>query len=140
MSTLYNPHSFAVFWALAYLELEAYLKPCETLTRHVQNPAIGHYSAILLVKNYNYFSKAPHLSTFTGFWICLSLNLYSLRIHWRLVFWYVKVYVFWKFIQYTIHWDKTQIFKKILLDKINVTKIALIFLLQAPTYHSFTFN
>ena len=24
------------------------------------------------------------------------------------VFWYVKVYVSWKFIQYTTHWDKTQ--------------------------------
>ena len=26
---------------------EVYLKPCETLTRHIQNPAIGHHSAIL---------------------------------------------------------------------------------------------
>ena len=24
------------------------------------------------------------------------------------VFWYVKVYLSWKFIQYTTHWDKTQ--------------------------------
>ena len=24
------------------------------------------------------------------------------------VFWYVKIYPFWNFIQYTIHWDKTQ--------------------------------
>ena len=31
---------------LAYLEPEAYLKPCGTLTRHIQNRAIGHYSAI----------------------------------------------------------------------------------------------
>ena len=31
---------------LAYLEMEAYLTPCETLTRHIQNPAIGYYSAI----------------------------------------------------------------------------------------------
>ena len=49
-----------------------------------------------------------------------------LRIHWRLstilktsnksvwsnVFWYVDVCIFWKCIQYTIHWDKTQILKK----------------------------
>ena len=39
-------HNLAIFWALAYLEPEAYLEPCETLTRHIQNPAIGHYSAI----------------------------------------------------------------------------------------------
>ena len=31
--TLYNPRMFT------YLEPEAYLKPCETLTRHVQNPS-----------------------------------------------------------------------------------------------------
>ena len=47
-STLCNPHVFTTltFWALACLGPEAYLKPCETLTRHIQNPAIGHYSAI----------------------------------------------------------------------------------------------
>ena len=39
-------HSLAIFWALAYLESEAYFKSCETLTRHIQNPTIGHHSAI----------------------------------------------------------------------------------------------
>ena len=39
-------HNLAIFWALAYLELEAHLKPCETLTWHIQKLAIGHYSAI----------------------------------------------------------------------------------------------
>ena len=38
-------HNFAIFWAQAYLELEVYLKHCETLIRHIQNPFIGHYSA-----------------------------------------------------------------------------------------------
>ena len=33
-------HNPLIFWALTYL------KPCETLTRLIQNPAIGHYSAI----------------------------------------------------------------------------------------------
>ena len=68
------------------------------------------------------------------FWSIIYLILHSLieavdylRIHWRLltilktsnksvwnnVFWYVKVCIFWKCIQYTIHWDKTQIFNKI---------------------------
>ena len=40
-------HNLAIFWALAYLELNACLKPCETLTRYIQNPVLGHYSAIL---------------------------------------------------------------------------------------------
>ena len=42
-------------------------------------------------------------------------------------------------IQYTIHWDKTQMLKKFPLDKINGTKNALFFLSQAPAHH-FTFN
>ena len=48
-STLCQPCIFTtltIFWALTYLELEAYLNPCEMLTRHIQNPAIGHYSAM----------------------------------------------------------------------------------------------
>ena len=39
-------HNFAIFWGPTYLEPDAYSKPCETLTRHTQNPAIGHYSGI----------------------------------------------------------------------------------------------
>ena len=31
---------------IAYSEPEPYLKPCERLAKHIQNPAIGHYSAI----------------------------------------------------------------------------------------------
>ena len=67
-----------------------------------------------------------------------------LRIHWRLsiilktskkkrmkqCFWYVKVCVFWKCIQYTIHWDKMQILKKFPSDKINSTKKWLLFFCQ----------
>ena len=62
--------------------------------------------------------------------------LRQLRIHWRLsrvlktsnksvwsnVFWYVNVYIFWKFIQYNIHWDKTQMLKKFPSNKINAKK------------------
>ena len=33
-------HNLAIFRALAYLELEAYSKPFETLTRNIQNPGI----------------------------------------------------------------------------------------------------
>ena len=56
------------------------------------------------------------------------------------VFWYVKTPIFWKCIQYTIHWDKTQILEKFPLDKINGTENALLFLLQATTNCSFTFT
>ena len=46
---------------------------------------------------------------------------------WSNVFWYVKVCIFWKCIQYTIHWDKTQMFKKSPSDKLNDTKMPLFF-------------
>ena len=87
------------------------------------------------------------------FWLKLILYSY-LRTHWRLstilktrnksvwsnMLWYVKVYIFWKSIQYAIHWDKTQMLKKIPVDKINDTKYVLFFLFGAPTHQNFTFN
>ena len=54
-------------------------------------------------------------------------------------FWYVKLCIFWQFVHYTLHWDKTQMSKKFPSEKINGTKNALFFL-GAPTHHSFTFN
>ena len=57
---------------------------------------------------------------------------------WSNVFWYVKVCIFWKYIQYTAHWDKTQMLKKNPSDKMNGTKNVLFFLSRAPTHHSFT--
>ena len=42
-------------------------------------------------------------------------------------FWYVRICIFWKLIQYTIHWDKIQILKKFPSGKISVTKNILFF-------------
>ena len=39
-------------------------------------------------------------------------------------FWCVKVCIFWKCIQYTIHWAKTQVLRKFPWGKINGTKNA----------------
>ena len=60
-----------------------------------------------------------------------ALFLTGLRIHWRLLtilkttnksvwcnpFSYIKVCIFWNCIQYTIHWDKTQMLKTISLGQ-----------------------
>ena len=43
-------------------------------------------------------------------------------------------------IQHTIHLDKIQMLKKILLDKINGIKNALFFPSRAPIHHNFIFN
>ena len=42
---------------------------------------------------------------------------------WSTVFWHVKVWIFRKYIQYTMHWVKVQIFKKISLTKSTIQKI-----------------
>ena len=53
---------------------------------------------------------------------------------------YVKVGIFWKFFQYTIHWHKTQMLTKSSTgQKKNVAKNALFFLSWAST-HQFCFN
>ena len=59
---------------------------------------------------------------------------------WINVFPYVKVAIFWKCIQYTIHQDKTQILKKFALGKIDGTKNVVFFLLGASIHQSSTFN
>ena len=40
-----------------FLNILSHLKPCETLTRHIQNPAIGHYSAIFKTLDYACISR-----------------------------------------------------------------------------------
>ena len=65
------------------------------------------------------------------------LTISDLRIRWRLstmlktsnksvwsnAFWCVKLCVLWKFIQYTIHWDKTQMLNKFLRTKRALQKV-----------------
>ena len=46
---------------------------------------------------------------------------------WSNVFWYVKVCIIWKFTQYTLLWDKTQMSKKFHSDKINGKKVSSFF-------------
>ena len=41
---------------------------------------------------------------------------------WSNAFWYIKVCIFWKCVQYTIDWDKAQMLKKFSSDKASGTK------------------
>ena len=61
---------------------------------------------------------------------------------WSNVFWYIKAYIFWKYIQYTIPWDKTQLLKNFTSKKKkkNFTNNTLFFLSIAPTHHCFIFG
>ena len=57
------------------------------------------------------------------------------------VFWYGTVCIFWNCIQQTIHWDETQILKKVPSDKINSTDVpSFFFFASSKIYHIFTFN
>ena len=47
----------------------------------------------------------------------LTILKISNKSVWSNVFWYVKEYIFWKCIQYTLHWDKIQMLKKFPSDK-----------------------
>ena len=85
--------------------------------------------------NFRNMDISPSWTYFCKFYKIFRTQL-SLRIHWRLstilkaskksiwsnVFWYVKVCIFWKCIQYTIHWDKTQMSRKFPSGKVNDTK------------------
>ena len=68
----------------------------------------------------------------------IAMTKYYLRTHWKLLkilktnkkthevlsFDMQKyIYIFWKFIQCPIHWDKVQTLQKISYDNINVTKM-----------------
>ena len=46
-------HNLAIFWALAYLEPEAYSKPCEILTRHIQNLTIVRRVHLGIIQPYS---------------------------------------------------------------------------------------
>ena len=59
---------------------------------------------------------------------------------WSNVVSYIKVFIFYKSIQYNIHSDKTQMLKKVPSEKISGTKNSLFFLLRALTHYSFTSN
>ena len=91
----------------------------------VNNICATHLSHLLYLHHTSCFSYSKLFRT------SLSMFLNNLRIHWRLstvlktsnkgvwsnVFWYVKVFIFWKCIQHTIHWDKTQMLKRILFEQ-----------------------
>lgn len=53
----------------------------------------------------------------------------NVKIVWSNVSWCLKVTIFWKFIQYTIHWDQNQMLKKFPWDNRSVTKNALFIVL-----------
>ena len=44
---------------------------------------------------------------------------------WRKVLWYVKVRIFWKIIQYSMHWDKIETLQKFSKGKINFCELLL---------------
>ena len=117
------------------------------------------FNVPFVIRKVNLFSTTSFSKLILLLWIHWRLSTIlktSNKSVWSNISWYVKVYIFRKFIQNTIQWGKTQVLKKIPSDKINITKNtnvkkstfgqnkryknALFLLSQAPTHHSFTFN
>ena len=73
-------------------------------------------------------------------WSLSTILKTSSKSAWSNVFRYIKVYIFWQFIQYTIHWNKTQTLQKFILEKSKGHKKCTLFLYRALAHHSFTFN
>ena len=91
-------------------------------------------------QNYIYITSGARIRTNLRIqWRLSTILKTSIRRVWSNAFWYVKVYIFWKFIQYTIHWDKTLALKNF-FGQNNSYKNALSFLSRALSRHSFTFN
>ena len=67
-----------------------------------------------------------------------NLSTFAVSV-WSNVFLFVKVCIFWKCMQYTIHWDKTHMLKKFPSYKINGTKMPSFFFCKLQLI-SFTFN
>ena len=86
----------------------------------------------------------PHLSSKQNYlrihWRLLTILKTSKKVYEVMYFDTQKVYIFWKFVHYTIHWHETQMLKAFPLDKINGTKNAFFFLSRTPADHRFTFN
>ena len=106
--------------------------------------AILKFKIVISLRFKDIINKSWHLLQTFG---CNLKPLFKKYSVWIIVVWYVKVCIFRKCIQYTIHWDKIQILKNFPSDKINSTKNALFFLSQAPKalyfFHkleSFTFK
>ena len=59
---------------------------------------------------------------------------------WSNVFWYVKVCIFWKCIQCTIHWHKTKMLKKISFGQIKRYKKCPLFFFCEVQVYIFLFN
>ena len=59
---------------------------------------------------------------------------------WSNAFSYIRLCIFWKCIQHTIHWNKTQMLTKGSFWQNIRHKNALFFLSRAPTHHKFSFN
>ena len=80
-----------------------------------------HTGKIIYRRKNNFFEnnikEMAYIYIYIYIYICLKGSLKircglstilktSTKSVWSNIFWYAKVYIFWKFIEYTIHWDK----------------------------------
>ena len=69
-------------------------------------PALAQYGSVLRIN-----------------WRLLTILKTSSKYVWSIIFWYEKVHIFSKYIQYTIHWGKMENFEKFSSNKISSKKM-----------------
>ena len=99
-----NNHSNSIYYHLPWNNVST---PFDILQRVDQTENI----TILFFHILQFFVKLKILRNFYQI-LAINWRCANNKSAWSNVFWYVKVCIFWKCIQYTIHWDKTQILKK----------------------------
>ena len=104
-----NNHSNSIYYHLPWNNVST---PFDILQRVDQTENI----TILFFHILQFFVKFKILRNFHQIlmthWRHSTVLKTNNKSAWSNVFWYVKVCIFWKCIQCTIHWDKTQILKK----------------------------
>ena len=113
------------------------------ITQHntcdINSTSLANSPSLLVINHQLVNSGSDFDMTIRTHWRFSKILKASNKSMWSSIFWCVKVYIYRKFIKYTIHWDKTQMLKKFSLHKINVTKNANLFLLRGSNSSQFYF-
>ena len=79
------------------------------------------------------------LKLYISYWCLQKYWVFYKKKNKVMFFWYIKVYIFWKLIQYTMYWHKIKMLKKPMRNKISVTNNRLLFLFTNSNSWQFHF-
>ena len=99
----------------------------------------------MAVSNIYLHQKQKYLEADYSVWHILNMSFEYFKFKYTLksfnqffynnIFWHVNVYIFWKFVEYTLHWDKKQISKNISLGQNTLFFFRVIQLTRVYTFN-----